>query len=235
MIVCDNKERGCKAAVKIEELQTHLASCDFDPLECAGCGLFVNRGELADHQLNCDVIKHLIFEDVQESETPNVRGNGVPCSAVAHLAGRIITLENDLKQVRRDLHLADHRNKQLERELRRTRKSLEDKRQQLAEEQYIQFDPDYDYGFTPDSIVKLSTFLAKYLSRKPMYVDTTRVFCAVKRCYDNYGHSGDRYKEEIHMLLATAYASNWFTRSQRISMHCWMQALFATNALFSSS
>lgn len=248
-IVCDNKERGCMAPQKVENVKSHVNVCGYSPIECAGCGVVVNRSVLSEHHLTCEVIQSIVIEERQKpaalqfSSSSNSSGSSSSSSmqfrnlsnevnrigitddreSIELLCNRVTCLENDLRQIRRDLQLADHKNKRMERELRKTRRELEDKIQQLTEQQFIEFDPDYEYGYTPESILKLSAFISRFLNQKPQYVDTAKIFKAIKRCFDNYGLFGEKHKDDMHMLLATAYASNWLTRSQRVSVHCWTE------------
>ena len=112
----------------------------------------------------------------------------------------------------------------MERELRRAREQLEYRRLQRHEHVDDDFDPHYDYGFTQASIKRLARLLARNISSKPVYVDVGKVFTAIQRCYENFSHSNDVADGELLTLLTTAYASNWFTRGQRVSLNCWLQS-----------
>lgn len=76
-------------------------------------------------------------------------------------------------------------------------------------------------------IAKLSLHIARYLLQKPSGVDRDRVFNAIRKCYQiQFCPSGEMFTKvdhDIHMLLATAYSSNWFSQSQRILLGCWLQ------------
>jgi hypothetical protein len=91
--------------------------------------------------------------------------------------------------------------------------------------QYAEFDPDYDYGYTPQTVAKLSLLIARFLLKKPTYVDANKIFAAIKRSYEQYARCGTHYEHDVHMLVATAFASNWFGESQRINFHCWLQSI----------
>ena len=233
-VCCENKDRGCPLTMKVEELKYHIKVCEFAPMECAGCGVIVHRIAMPEHHIECEVLQSLILET--QSPPEDTRGGDVTNSnntseiqtnQVEELSNRVSMLELQLKQVRRDLHLADTKNKRLDKELRKTRKDLEDRRLQLTQQQYfVEFDPDYDYGYTPESVLKLSVFISKFLQQKPVYVDSDRVFDSLKRCFEHFGGPGHSKEHEVHMLLATAYASNWLSRAQRLSVHCWMQSTF---------
>lgn len=234
-VYCDNHERGCRLALRLEGLQGHLALCGHSPVQCAGCSEIVNRDDLAEHHINCEAIAAVI-EDDSSDEDDSRPSSASSCgdrvlhaehrvTEVAQLACRVTTLELQLKRLKRDLAAADTKNKRLERELRRTREELQDKRSELLDGQVTDFSPDYDYGYTGPSVGRLSTFIASFLLRKPGYVDRNRIFNAINRCYDNYGRSRDQYEHDVHMLLATAYASNWFSESQKLNFHCMLQDL----------
>ncbi len=234
-IYCDHKSRGCRTVVKLESLSSHMDGCSFSPVECAGCGRTVNRGDLAEHHMRCEAIAAAIRDDEDHPSSSNritsccTTRHPLHSSAwvpeVAELACRVATLELQLKRMKRDLEAAEIKNRKLDRELKRTKEDLEEKRNQLLDQQYVDFDPDYDYGFTPNTISKLSCFLARFLLKKPAYIDRHRMFSAVKRCYDNFGRSSDEYEHDVHMLIATAYASNWFTENQKLNFHCWIESL----------
>ena len=134
-------------------------------------------------------------------------------------------LEIQVKKVQCELELARRKNSKIDLELTRTKGELEDKRSQLMDQQYIDFDPDYEYGYAPSSITKLSCLIARFLLKRPGYIDAERLFNAVKRCYENYGRYTNEYEGDVHMLLATANASNWFAQSQKITIQCWLQCL----------
>ncbi|KAK2706123.1 hypothetical protein QYM36_016223 [Artemia franciscana] len=52
-LTCNNQIRGCPATVALEELETHLLKCSFNPkrlVSCScGCGITICFGELANH------------------------------------------------------------------------------------------------------------------------------------------------------------------------------------------
>ena len=144
---------------------------------------------------------------------------------LAELACRVASLEVQLRRMKRDLEVAEAKNRKLERELKRTKDELEEKRDIAPERNYVEFDPDYEYGFTASSISRLSCLLARFLLRKPGYICRDRVFNAIKRCYDNFSRGGDQHEHDVHMLVATSYASNWFSETQKLHFHLWLQAI----------
>ena len=141
------------------------------------------------------------------------------------LLAKISSLEFQLKTLKRDLQISESKNRVLEREYRKTKEELQQKRNEILDVQYAEFDPDYDYGYTPQSVAKLSLLIARFLLRKPSYVDSDKIFAAVKRSYDQYSRCGNQYEHDVHMLVATAFASNWFCESHRINFHCWLQSI----------
>ena len=147
---------------------------------------------------------------------------------LAELSCRVATLEVQLSRMKRDLEVAEAKNRKLERELKRAKEELDDKRNEsfaTDRSSYVEFDPDYEYGFTASSIAKLSCLLARFLLRKPGYICRDRVFNAIKRCYDNFSRAGDQHEHDVHMLVATAYASAWFSETQKVHFHLWLQAI----------
>ncbi|XP_005100529.1 TNF receptor-associated factor 6 [Aplysia californica] len=82
----------------------------------------------------------------------------------------------------------------------------------------------------PEEVGKLSLLIARYLLRKPKHLDSDLVFQAVKRCYEWGFVSASSAAQlisdhDVHMLLATAYASNWFSAAQRVTLGCWLQCV----------
>ena len=154
---------------------------------------------------------------------------------LAELSCRVAGLELQLKRMKRDLEAAETKNRKLERELKRTKDELDDTKRNetvaIDRGSYVEFDPDYEYGFTASSISRLSCLIARFLLRKPGYICRDRVFNAVKRCYDNFSRASDAQgshhqgEHDVHMLVATAYASNWFSETQRLHFHLWLQAI----------
>lgn len=148
----------------------------------------------------------------------------LPCE-VTDLACRIATLEIQLKRMKHDLESADRKNRKLERDLDQAKKEVEANRVSTLDLQSAEFDPSYDYGFEPSSITKLSQLLCKFLFKPPCYIDRDRIFVAVRRCYDNFVREGDECERAVHMLVSTAYASNWFNETQRLNLYLWLQSM----------
>ena len=53
---CMYASRGCKSAVKHEDLLSHHEECGFAPVQCShdGCEVTVNKQDVASHQENCE-------------------------------------------------------------------------------------------------------------------------------------------------------------------------------------
>ncbi|CAH1791307.1 unnamed protein product [Owenia fusiformis] len=239
-IECDHSDRGCKAVVHLERMKAHLETCSFVPVDCAGCGVTVNRFELAAHQMGCASIQAAVDEDLPGEKPQSIIPNGANSSEVTELACRVATLEMQMRRMKKDLELAELKNKRLDRELKQTKDDLEEKRTQLLDQQYVDYDPDYEYGYAPYTVAKLAQIISKFLHKKPSYLDKDRTFDAIKRCYDNYSRCGDKYEQDVLMLLATANASNWFDNQQRLNFHCWLSSIaryrqFARSLSFAGS
>ena len=238
-VECDNTERGCKVLVKLERLRSHLDVCPYHPVVCAGCGDTVNRFELAGHQIQCHAIAASVEEDEDEQQYEEQeersswfrrrrtlrKSDSMADVDMAELVYRINCLEMHVNTFRRELHVTDARNQFLDREYKKAKKDLAEKQQQIQELQFSEFDPKYDYGHTPQSIARLSLLVARFLLQKPGYVDSDRIFLAIKKCYEQYFRSGTEFEHDVHMLLATSYASNWFSPSQRLSINCWLHCI----------
>ena len=240
-IHCDHQARGCQAVVKLDCLKTHLNTCAYSPITCAGCSVVVNRGELPQHHISCAAIAAALHDETDtvlsrtspglhhkrsKSATPNL------VSDITELTCRVASLELQLKRVKRELDAAELRNRKLERELRQTKQDLEEKRHQLLDHNYVDFEPDYDYGYVASSIAKLSRLISRFLLRKPAYIDEERIYEAVKRCYDNFGRSPSEHGHAMHMLLATAYACNWFSETEKMNIYLWLQSLIRGREAF---
>ena len=228
-VECDNNTRGCKVIIKLERLKSHLETCGYVAVECAGCNQTVNRFELAAHQIRCEGIAASVKDDEETTFTSQRLGtvrfnHSINTIDISELISKIATLEFQLKTMRRDLQISESKNRVLDRELRKTKDELQQKRGELIELN-SEYDPDYDYGYTPQSIAKLSFLIARFLLKRPSYVDKDKVFSAIRRCYDKYARCGSEYEHDVHMLLATAFASNWFTESYRTTLHYWLQSI----------
>jgi len=223
-VECDHNERGCKVILKLDRLKSHLENCGYVPVTCAGCEQIVSRFELASHQIRCEGIASSVRDD-EEERLCSVRYNYAlsPIDA-SELISKIATLEFQLKTLKRDLQIANSKNRVFERELRKTKTELQTKRSEIIEIN-SDFDPGYEYGYTPHSIAKLSFLIARFLLKKPSYIDRDKIFSAVRRCYDKYARCGSEFEHDVHMLVATAFASNWFTESYRTTLHFWLQSI----------
>lgn len=212
-VYCDNDENGCKMVLKLEKLKTHLQVCEFGLIECGACSKKVKRFELPDHHEECEVIKNLVAKHKKRKDEPTIDG----------LTKQIAALEVDLKKTKKALIESEGDVRRVKVELRELQFQLE-MRMYDESEFDADWDPDYNYGYSPASIAQLASLVSRYLLNKPYYVDRNRIFNAVKRCYDYYhGYAG--YSQDVHMLLATSYASNWFTENQRSNFDLWLQNL----------
>lgn len=225
-VECEHSERGCKVILKLDRLKSHLQTCGYVPVTCAGCEQVVSRFELASHQIRCEGIANSVKDDEEDGvhhRLGTVRFNHTLTSVdVSELISKIATLEFQLKTLKRDLQIAESKNRVLEREFRKTKNELQHKRSELIELNN-DFDPNYEYGYSPQSIAKLSFLIARFLLKKPAYIDRDKIFTSVRRCYDKYARCGSEFEHDVHMLVATAFASNWFTESYRTTLHFWLQ------------
>lgn len=211
-VYCDNNENGCKMVLKLDKLTTHLQVCEFALIQCGACGRSVRRCELPDHHENCEVIKDLVAKHKRREE-PTIDG----------LTKQIAVLEVDLNKTKKALMDSEGDVRRVKSELRELQFQLE---MRLYEESDFDadWDPDYSYGYSPASIAQLASLVTRNLLTKPYYIDRNRIFNAIKRYYDYY-HSYAGYSQDVHMLLATSYASNWFTENQRSNFDLWLRNL----------
>lgn len=211
-VQCDNAEYGCRITLRLDKLSSHLQTCPHALVQCVACCAEVKRFELPKHHEKCQVIQDLATRKRQ-------KGSGI---TIEELTRQVTALEIDLQKTKSAL-------KDSETEVLRVKRDLRDMQYQLevrSEEDEFDsdWDSDYSYGYSPSSIAQLASFISRYLLNKPYYVDRNRIFNAVKRCFDYYhGYAG--YSQDVHMLLASSYASNWFTENQRGNFDAWLQVL----------
>ena len=229
---CTYASRGCDVIVTLERSKTHADRCGYAPVKCVGCERETDRQNLPTHQMQCEGIAAAVCDEdrsVRKFTCSTLNRSPARCNQsiheIAELACKVASLELQVKRLKRDIEYADAKNKRLEREMKKTKNDLQEKRNQLQENQSVELDRDYDYGYTPQSISKLSCLIARFLFRKPAYIDQARIFTCVKRCYEQYARCGDTYEHDVHMLVATAYASDWFSDNQKLSIHCWLQSI----------
>lgn len=218
---CNNDENGCKMVLKLDKLKTHLQVCEFGLVECGACRKSVKRRELPEHHEECEVIKDLVARHKKGKEEPTIDG----------LTKQIAVLELDLNKTKKALLDSEGDVRRVKIELRELQFQLE-MRMYEDNDFDADWDPDYNYGYSPASISQLASLVARYLLNKPYYIDRNRIFNAVKRCFDFYhGYAG--YSQDVHMLLATSYASNWFTENQRSNFDSWLRNLARERFLIS--
>ena len=221
VVHCDNDENGCKMVLKLDKLKTHLQVCEFGLVECGACRKSVKRRELPEHHEECEVIKDLVARHKKGKEEPTIDG----------LTKQIAVLELDLNKTKKALLDSEGDVRRVKIELRELQFQLE-MRMYEDNDFDADWDPDYNYGYSPASISQLASLVARYLLNKPYYIDRNRIFNAVKRCFDFYhGYAG--YSQDVHMLLATSYASNWFTENQRSNFDSWLRNLTRERFLIS--
>ncbi|XP_046372701.1 RING finger protein 151-like [Haliotis rufescens] len=229
-VECDHAERGCKVVLKLDRLKSHLDTCAYFPVECAGCEEVVNRFELASHQIQCVGIAASVEEGAVDTTWSDRRRRrrateAINNAEITELLCRISSLEMQVAKFKRDIELANAKNRMIEKEYIKVKEELNCTRHEVVELQSSDYDPKYDYGHTPQSMARLSLLIAKFLLRRPRHIDSDFIFSAVKKCYEQYFRCNSDFEHDVHMLLATAFASNWFTPSQRLSLGCWLQCI----------
>ncbi|KAK3736824.1 hypothetical protein RRG08_000575 [Elysia crispata] len=161
------------------------------------------------------------------------------CAAqVSRLLTRIGALETQVGKLLDDLQEANSKNSVLNIEYRRIQKELlihrRDKEVQTATDSSPELNFEAPHSSQVD-INQLSVTLAQNLLAKPTYIDSTGVFRQLRSCYvDNFLSGSGRGRmrnalHDLHVLLATAYASNWFSPAQRTSLGLWLQHVLLTS------
>ena len=208
---CDNVEHGCRMTLRLDKLASHLQTCPYVLVKCVACCAQVKRFELPKHHEKCQVINDLA--------TKKKKGSAI---TIDELTRQVTALEIDLKKTKSALKESETEVLRVKRDLREMQYQLEVRSEE--DEFDSDWDSEYSYGYSPSSIAQLASFVSRYLLNKPYYVDRNRIFNAVKRCFDYYhGYAG--YSQDVHMLLAASYASNWFTENQRGNFDAWLQVL----------
>ena len=216
---CDNSEKGCKIVMKLESLQKHLERCEYRDVQCSACREAFPRNDLANHYKVCSVI---------EEELKKLKDRAVTEVTIESLQRQIAALEIDLSRTRIALKDSEKYASTVAEELEKLKEEHETR--ETHQRQYPDWDPDYAYGYSPSSIAQLACLLSRYLLDRPTCIDRNRIFMAIKRCYTYY-HNYAGYSQDVHMLLATSCASNWFQEHQRLLLERWLEQV--TTAKFS--
>ncbi|XP_029196407.2 E3 ubiquitin-protein ligase NRDP1-like [Acropora millepora] len=206
-VKCENSSKGCSAVLQLGELGKHLRDCEYAAVTCCWCNGVLMRNELREHQAKCAKINyHEDHFDIPDHDS------------------EITILKEELVQTKKELQLSEESVQRLQRSLRELRVRSRIRERQLSEDFDPAWDPDYGYGYSARSVVQLCGFISRFLNGRPHYVDQGRIFTCLKRCFD-YFHNCAGFWQDLHMLLATAMASHWFTDSQRQIMVSWLKIL----------
>lgn len=87
---------------------------------------------------------------------------------------------------------------------------------------------DGNYNFKRGDVVQLSKLISRYLTNKPDWVDSNRIYQCISECYkdmaNNYTDNPQYYSMDMHMLLTTCIASaTWFTSRQLGNLRTWVR------------
>ena len=211
---CENKENGCNMVLRLDSFQQHEHDCAFRLVDCNACSAQVRNCDLAEHCQTCEAL----VKDFESS--PTCTEQQKDNSTIDILSRKIAVLELELHESKKELN----QSKQLVGELEMELSELREQATTWTSNSSLvpDFDPDYSYGYSPSSISQLSCLISKYLLSKPPCIDRNRIFMAVKRSFTYY-HNYAGYAEDVHMLLATAYASNWFPEHHRWTLERWLE------------
>lgn len=205
-VECENAVNGCTMVLNLGELEGHLKSCSFTLVECSGCDEMFSQSKIREHQNVSLKLNNTRFFD-------------------GRVHAEIVAIQNELIKTKKSLQISEETVRRLKRSLRdlRVRKHVRQS-QMHAEDFDPAWDPDYSYGYSPRSITHLASFISRFLVNKPPYVDSERIFACLKRCFDYY-HNSAAFWQDVHMLLATASACDWFTESQRETLNTWLKSI----------
>lgn len=201
--MCENAKNGCKMVMKLDCTSSHSRQCEYALVKCHACGDRLKRHEMPEHHENC-----------------KKRDTKSRISVVEELTKTVASLDADLKRTKKALKVSQDEVQSMKRELCAMKNDL-NLRNGEEEDYDADWDPDYNYGYSPQSILLLARLISRHLLEKPFYLDRNRIFTAAKRCYDFY-YNYPGYTQDVHMLVATCFASNWFTEPQRKHFDQWM-------------
>ena len=151
------------------------------------------------------------------------------------LLSRIRALEARVERLLEELRSARAKNLSLEREYEKISSQLRDKQNEIRDLQDTDFFLEHECARTPETIARLSLLIARNLLNRPRYLEAEKAFTAVRKCYEKFNRTRPECEHDVHMLLATAYASNWFSTCQRLSLKCWLQSLSRPSAVRTGS
>ena len=207
-VECENSINGCMMVLKLGELKSHLKSCSYTLVECNSCDKMFSQSKIREHRSGCVKLSDKSFSLID-----------------GRVHAEIAAIQKELGQTKKSLQSSEETVRRLKRSLRELRVRKQTQLSQLNAEDFDPaWDPDYSYGYSPRSIAHLASFISRFLINKPSYVDLDRFFACLKRCFDFY-HNCAAYWQDVHMLLATAAASNWLTESQRGTLKTWLKSV----------
>lgn len=205
-VECENSINGCTMVLNLGELENHLKSCSYTLVECSSCDKMFSQNEICKHRSLCAKLSDKTFID-------------------GRVHAEIAAIQKELSQTKKSLQSSEETVRRLKTSLRDLRVRKQTQLSQMnAEDLDPTWDPDYAYGYSPRSIAHLASFMSRFLINKPSYVDLDRAFVCLKRCFDFY-HNCAAYWQDVHMLLATAAACDWFTDSQRATLDNWLKSI----------
>lgn len=232
---CDNKDRGCNMVIYLDSFEQHVNDCAFRLVDCNACSTAIRNCDLAEHCRTCESMV------TKETSTTITSSKPKDDLTIDILSRKIAVLELELHESKKELNQSKHLVGELEMELSELREQATTWPSNNSLTLTPDFDPDYSYGYSPSSISQLSCLISKYLLSKPPCIDRNRIFMAVKRSFTYY-HNYAGYAEDVHMLLATAYASNWFPDHHRWTLERWLEQVTqerfprsSTNSILSAS
>lgn len=205
-VECENAVNGCKMVLKLGDLENHLKNCGYTLVECSGCDEMFSQNEIHEHRNKCAELNDKNCFD-------------------GRVHAEIAAVQNELCKTKQSLRVSEETVRRLQSSLRELRIRKRIRAEPTHAEDFDPWwDPDYSYGYSPRSIAHLSSFISRFLTNKPPYVDRERIFACLKRCFDFY-HNCAAFWQDVHMLLATASASGWFTNEQRKTLDNWLKIL----------
>jgi hypothetical protein len=126
-IKCDFESSGCSLSINLDELNIHVKTCLYNPLETQcekGCGKFIARREMMTHQCSTEDVMMILLQTNIKLEQLKVE-----CEKIDELKSEIVRQEGSLEELKVECEKIDG----LKSEIVRQEGSLEELKNQNLE------------------------------------------------------------------------------------------------------
>ena len=198
----------------------------FASVECLECSKVIIRHSLESHlaEYHSSGSQQKLKDQISylEKEVRQTFARlGLQTYEIQELKEDKASLEEEKEMLEDEKSALEDQNELLEEEKAGLKSELEQLRlRQNALE--VRFDGDYRYGDTPESVLDLARFISYHFHDKPLHINRNWIFDCVARCRGRYMYGQNILN--IHMLLAVAAASNWFSDNQSSRIQEWLES-----------